>query len=200
MINFTIHEEPGDWSEDYAFYLMLGSGRINAIGYYFGLQTDVYRPGVGGAGKGILYSRWETRDLANARAAEDGWTQQSGHEGNFIGVRRNYDWTAGDYTARLAPDGLEDDGEWYSLWITHNNTEETTWAGSLKFPLVNGMSQQHPHSYTTLEIYGGKYIRPIDIPEMHVSMEAPLADNKKPEFWEPNYSCVNDVNLSQYYA
>ena len=136
------------------------------------------------------------RDLANARAAEDGWTQQSGHEGNFIGVRRNYDWTAGDYTARLAPDGLEDDGEWYSLWITHNNTEETTWAGSLKFPLVNGMSQQHPHSYTTLEIYGGKYIRPIDIPEMHVSMEAPLADNKKPEFWEPNYSCVNDVNLS----
>ena len=83
---------------------------------------------------------WETRDLANARFSEtDGWTQSSGHEGNFIGVRRSYAWGAGDYRIRFAPDGdPEDDGVWFGLWITDRSTDVATWIGSLKFPLLDG--------------------------------------------------------------
>ena len=33
--------------------------------------------------------------------------------GNGIGVRRSYDWAAGNYRVRIAPDGLDLDGEWF---------------------------------------------------------------------------------------
>ena len=83
-------------------------------------------------GKGAIFSRWETRDLSLARFAEaDGWAQSSGHEGDFIGVRRLYPWGTGDYTARLAPEEHLPDGVWYGVWVTDLSTEITTWIGSL---------------------------------------------------------------------
>ena len=45
--------------------------------------------------------------------------ESSGHEGDFIGVRRSYGWGAGDYRVTLAPDGEPGkDSAWMSLWIT----------------------------------------------------------------------------------
>ena len=101
-------------------------GKLSDVAFYFGLQTDVhaseppYR-----RGKGLLFSRWETLDLATARFSEtDGWTQSCGHEGNFIGVRRSYAWGARDYRVRFAPDSdPEDDGVWFGLWITDRSTD-----------------------------------------------------------------------------
>ena len=52
--------------------------------------------------------------------------QSSGHEGDFIGVRRFYDWGPGDYVARLAPDGADRDGQWVGLWITEVSTDTTS--------------------------------------------------------------------------
>ena len=43
-------------------------------------------------GKGLIFSRWKERNLVNARIPDDGFTESSGHEGDFIEVRRNYDW------------------------------------------------------------------------------------------------------------
>lgn len=170
---------------------MICNSNISDIGFYFGLQTDVSDPERGVRGKGIIYSRWETRDLANARIADhtEGWTESSGHEGDFIGVRRSYDWTAGDYRARIAPDGAPDaDGEWYGVWITELSSEVTTWAGSLKFPFVNGESAIMSPTYTTLEIYGNDLIRPIDIPEWRVSLKMPIGDGERPSAGYINYS------------
>ena len=177
-VNFTIHNNIDDFSNQNGIYLMLGVSEISGVLFYFGLQTDVGAPEPPYLrGKGLIFSRWETRDLANARIAnpDEGWTESSGHEGDFIGVRRSYDWGTGNYRVRIAPDGLDSDGEWFGLWITDIDSNETVWIGSLKFPLLNGRARIEPRSYTTTEVYG-KVFRPIDIPEWYVSVERPLAD------------------------
>ena len=174
--------------------MMLAYGWISDIAFYFGVQSDVKAgtPPYEGRGKGALFSRWETRDLSLARFAEaDGWTQSSGHEGDFIGVRRLYPWGAGDYTARLAPEERLPDGVWYGVWVTDLSTEITTWIGSLWFP-PGGITSA---IYSTLEIYGGRPIAPIDIPMMHVSMRRPSGDQEMAQRGAAGYSGVNGVEL-----
>ena len=172
--NVTIHEDVDSFPTYMGIYLMLGHGHISGKGYYYGIQVD------GGEGypieKRLIYSRWDTRDLANARVPEDGWTESSGHEGDFIGVRRLYDWTAGEYRLRLGPDGADEDGEWFGLWITDLETDTTTWIGSLKFPYVANRAVISPPSYATIEVYGIQKVRPIDIPELSISIEPPKGD------------------------
>ena len=194
--DFTIRNDPGDFSDDYGLYLMVCFGSISNHNFYFGLQTDVNDPNLGsGRGKGLIFSRWGERDLAFARVAddEDGWYQSSGHEGDFIGVRRSYNWGTGDYRMRLAPDGLDDDGEWYGLWFTDLSADETVWAGSLKFPLIGGTTAAKPPLYSTLEIYGRPFIRAIDIPEWRVTMKRPYGDGILATWGSPGYSGLGRV-------
>ena len=176
-VSVTIHNDVELRGRD-GLYLILGNGSISDVGYYFGIQTDVYSPvPPHSRGKGLIFSRWKTRDLTNARIPDDGWLQSSGHEGDFIGVRRSYAWGAGEYRVRIAPDGpLEDDGVWFGLWITELRSGVTTWIGSLKFPLLDGKGVITATSYSTMEIYGHSQIRPIDIPRWHVSIERPTMD------------------------
>lgn len=177
VVDLTIHNDVDSFLGDHGIYIILGQGFISEEGYYFGIQTDVSDPSIGRSrGKGLIFSRWGTRDLANARIAEDGWTESSGHEGDFIGVRRKHDWSAGDYRLRLGPDGAETDGEWFSLWITELASDTTTWIGALKFPYVDNRALIQPPSYTAIEIYGIRRIRPIDIPELRVSVKVPSGD------------------------
>ena len=190
VTDFTIHNDVGDWSDEHGYYLILLQNQISGVGFYFGVQTDA-----NGRGKALIYSRWATRDLANARYSEsDGWTQSSGHEGDFIGVRRNYDWGAGDYRVRIADDGLEEDGEWFGLWITDLNADETTWIGSLKFPLADGGARIQPYSNATIELYGNPGIRPIDIPRWHVSVSRPSGDGKRSEWGSTRYPYDDSEN------
>ena len=115
ITDVTIHRDVDYFPEHMGIYLMLGQGEISGIHYYYGMQVD------GGGGhpieERVIFSRWDTRDLANARIPAGGWTQSSGHEGDFIGVRRRYAWTSGEYRLRIAPDGKGEDGEWFGLWV-----------------------------------------------------------------------------------
>ncbi len=187
---FTIHNDPGDFSDVYGLYLMLCSGEIGDVEFYFGLQTDVIGHPDGARGKGFIFSRWETRDLAYARVAdaEGGWAETAGHEGDFIGVRRSYNWGSGEYRVMFASDGADSDGKWYGVWITDKATYETTWIGSLKFPYENGMSAIGPSVYTIMEIYGGTAIQAFRIPEWHVSLRRPLGDGLESEWFESGYA------------
>ncbi len=188
--DFTIHNDPGDFSDVYGLYLMLCHGFIGDVGFYFGLQTDVDGHPENVGGKGLTFSRWDTRDLANARAvdSEEGWTQSSGHEGDFIGVRRTYDWGVGEYRVSFAPDGADADGEWFGVWITDKATYETTWIGSLKFPYENGRAAVGPAVHTTMEIYGGRQIEASRIPAWHVSLKRPLGDGIESEWYVSGYA------------
>ena len=117
--------------------------------------------------------------MANVRVAEDGWSQSSGHEGDFVGIRKAYNWDAGDYRARIAIDGEDEEGKWFGLWITDNATGETTWCGSLRFPFRNGNALLDDVHISVAEIYGDPVgIRPIDIPEWHITMQKPMADER----------------------
>ena len=197
VFDFTIHSDPGNFSERNGLYLMVCSGDVGEHGFYFGLQTDVYDPNRrSGRGKGLIFSRWGERDLAWARPAEGGWMQSSGHEGDFIGVRAAYEWGIGDYRMWIAPDGADEDGEWYGVWLTDYTADTTVWAGSLKFPYDNiGKTAITASVYTTLEIYGSP-IRPIDIPEWYVTMQRPDAGGIKPAYGSPGYSPFNGEILN----
>ena len=81
------------------------------------------------------------------------------------------------------------------VWITDLSTGETVWAGSLKFPLVNGTTAVKPPLYSTLEIYGRPLIRPIDIPEWHVAIKRPLGDGIAATWGDPGYSGVLDAPM-----
>ena len=188
--DFTIHTDPGDFSDDYGLYLMLCYCFIGNVDFYFGLQTDVVGHPENVGGKGLIFSRWETRDLANARVAdsEEGWVESAGHEGDFIGVRRRYNWGAGEYRVSFAPDGADSEGEWFGVWITDKATYETTWIGSLKFPYENGRAAIGSQVYTNMEIYGGSQIQAFRIPEWHVSLKRPLGDGLESGWFESGYA------------
>ena len=47
VYDFTVHNDPGDFSDSYGLYLMVHFGEISGSSFYFGLQTDVYDPGLG---------------------------------------------------------------------------------------------------------------------------------------------------------
>ena len=203
VFQFTIHDDV-DLGGSTGYYLMLSYGDLGATRYYFGLQTNVYAPqSQTYRGKGLIFSRWGTRDLSNALAADtDGWTQSSGHEGDFIGVRRSYDWGAGSYLVKLALDTslTAQDGKWYGVWITDVSTGVTTWGGSLKFPPKNSKTLIRKKSISTLEIYGGS-IKPIDLPRLRVSMQRPEGDGVQASSGQTSYDQLarNILNSDVYY-
>ncbi len=170
-------------------YLMTCFGDVDGTGYYFGLQTDVYEPGAGGRGKGLIFSRWKTRDLRNARIPRDGWMQSSGHEGDFIGVRRSYDWTKGEYRVRIGQDGADDSvGRWFGVWITDISTDVETWIGSLRFPPTMGRPPMiGPRCYNTVEVYGWP-IAAKDIPYWKVTLGPPKGDDEEAIVTEAGFS------------
>ena len=191
-IDFTIHNDT-ELRGRHGLYFMAAYSWISDVPFYFGLQTDVHSPEPPRRrGKGLIFSRWDTRDLALARWHDtEGWNQSSGHEGDFIGVRRSYDWGAGEYRFQLAPDGeAEADGRWFGVWITDKATGVETWAGSLKFPMVNRKAEIRDSTYSTLEVYGSP-IRPIDIPEWHVSIEPHQGDGRKADAGTVDYSWIH---------
>lgn len=196
VTDFTIHNDVGDWSDEHGYYLILIQNYISGVGFYFGLQTDVSAPVYPyQRGKGAIFSRWDTRDLSNARwHPSDGWSESAGYEGDFISVRRSYHWGSGDYRIRIAPDGSDADGEWFGLWITDLAANEETWIGSLKFPLANGTATFQPYSSATIELYGNARIRPIDTPQWHVSVKRPLGDGVPATWAETSYPFDDSEN------
>lgn len=133
-------------------------GKINDNGFYFGMQTDVSRPG--GAVRGFLFSRWGRASTQDARVAAEGWSSaltaaQSG-EGDFVGVRVAYPWSAGRYTFHLRPDRLDGDATWIGLTIHDHQTNDDIDVGSLRFPGRQVVLDGAVASF--VEIYGGDVI------------------------------------------
>ena len=177
--DFTIHNDvnPDDVTEDHGLHLKLAQGEISGTGYGFEIQVSRGEGGYYGSypSKQVIFWVSDTDDLANAKAAPDGHADDSGY--NSVSVWIAYDWGAGDYRARIAPDGEDSGGKWFGLWITDKAAGETTYCGSLRFPLgADGAAAIEPWAFTTVEAYGGAPIMPIDIPEWHVSVKRPIAD------------------------
>ena len=176
---FTVREDPGHFSEDHALVMAFGWSSIGSTRFGFGIRTDLDKPGTDGSqGKGIVFNRWDTHDKTLANSTEDGWVVTGMILGDFISIRKPYDWGVGDYTVRIAHDETADDpdGRWYGMWITDSEDEET-YMGSLKFPMVGGEPPKiNPRGdlyQSMLALLGGSVIKPQEIPVFEIALSPP---------------------------
>ena len=193
VVDVSVHNEVDGFDGQHGLYIQLGralspiSNSISAS-----KQTRPLTPRRETSATSDSYSPVGTPEtLAWARTSPSGWNESAGYEGDFISVRAPYDWGVGEYRLRLAPDGADQDGEWFSLWITALTTGVTTWAGSLKFPYHDNEAIIAPLSYANIEIYGTEDIRPIDIPEMSISVEPPSGDGVQATVASMGYSSID---------
>ncbi|MCY4559942.1 MAG: hypothetical protein OXF79_26995 [Chloroflexi bacterium] len=179
-MNFTVREDPGHFSEDHNLVMALGWGSIGSTRFVFGIRTDVDDPDTDGSeGKGILFNRWGTHDTSLARPTDDGWVGIGRTFGDFISIRKAYDWGVGDYTVRMAHDGSvnDADGRWFGMWITDPNGVET-YMGSLKFPFDNAGANPkfNPRGdlyHSMMGVLGRGVIKPHEIPVFEVALSPP---------------------------
>jgi len=177
---FTIHEEP---SNEAKMYYSMFYGTINdSINFYYGIQTDVLKLGSSPpwGGRGLIFSRWQTRDTLNYSLADGGWGQSAGYEGDFIGVRRSYEWTVGTYETEIKRDSTDNIGDWYSLKIRKLPDNNQFYIGSIRFESSSLSEGIKPYGTGFLEIFGN--IPSKEIPDWHVSMDDITVD----EFRKPS--------------
>jgi hypothetical protein len=145
--DLTVHVDPGDSVGE---YLALFNGTIDGSACYLGLQTDIFRPDLGrGIGKGLIFSTWWSFDANDTRVASDGFGELGTHEGRFVGIRRPYAWTAGDYRVALSRSDAELVGgrvmDWFDLSIEPvgrvaagadrpSPVGPRYWIGAIRFP------------------------------------------------------------------
>ena len=199
---FTIYNEPtnadGSINKD-GLYYQFYQGIINdTIGFYYGIQTSVWNPN-GINKKGIIFSRWKTRDVLNYKIANGGWGQSAGYEGDFIGVRINYEWGIGTYTIEVKKDSSDNKGDWYGLWITNTSNKQNTYCGSIRFETSSKSSGIKSSGITWSELYF-KADKNTTLPNWHVSVDEVLADNKAPINVTSDYNKNTFVGFSNIFT
>ncbi len=138
-------------------YIAPFNQHINDIAFYGGLQThingkaDKENPVLVTRGKGAIFSRWKESHLNAIMQADGGLFESSDHEGNFIGVRNDFEWGVGSYRLCLRkgdtvagaplPSGTPPANAWGTYvhtWVkmsaTDLSTNETIFMGALAFP------------------------------------------------------------------
>jgi len=193
-INLTILYEPDNRD---GLYFQMYQATINGVGFFFGLQTRMYNPIKHIVGKGILFSRWETKNLSNVKTVEEGWSENDDYEGDFVGIRKLYDWSNHSYQFKLQYIESDDVGDWYGVWI--NDLDESTqeFLGSIRFPITSsnktGISDG---GITWTELYYKK-VELTPIPTWHVSIDGiHVTDNKIPaKSATSSYSDINHTDI-----
>jgi hypothetical protein len=163
----TVRVDPGTSVGE---YLALFDGSIDGAHCYLGLQTDVEHPDLGrGVGKGLIFSTWWSFDESDTCLAPGGFRQLGTHEGRFVGVRRPYVWSTGDYRVTLSRGDADEAAsrpmDWFYLSIqpldpaapgergTPRGPEERI--GGLRFPrrIPGRPARVDPGGLTFLEVY-----------------------------------------------
>lgn len=186
---FTIHELPtleNGNEYDGGLYWNFYQGVINDnIGFYFGIQTLVGGDPDGILSKGVIFSRWETRDISNYRLAQNGWGQSAGYEGDFIGVRKEFEWGVGTYDIELKRVETDDKGDWYGLFLRNVNDPSFTYIGSIRFEHGNNEGIRSG-SGTWTEIYSAN--SSMEFPRWHVSIDdVRINNNEQPNRIQSRY-------------
>ena len=194
VFDMRCHTDPGT---EVGLYYAPWNGSIDGQMFYFGVQTDVHHPENGSTGKGWIFSTWWTFDLADTRVPDNGFVQQGTHEGRFVGVRRNLDWSVGDWVARLERGASDGDGDWFDLSVEPLG-EARTWIGSLRFKRADPAvpARIEPTGPAFLEVYSGAS-RYRDIPEWHIDAMVRGCVTARSEY--PAYPTAEVPNCDSYY-
>jgi len=132
-VDVTFHSAPAPAA---AVYVQLYDFKIGKTGQYFGFQYAF-----GDSGKletKFIWSRWATRDKADAWVPEGGSIESAGHEGDFVGVRYPYAWAKGTYTVHVMMRETDAVGTWYEMRVYDHQAKKWTTIGRLRFPAVDG--------------------------------------------------------------
>ena len=132
-VDVTFHTEP---LPSAAIYLQLYDFKIGNTGQYFGFQY-AFRDKAQLETK-FIWSRWGTRDKADAWVAEGGTIESAGYEGDFVGVRYPYAWGKGTYTVHVMMRDTDAVGTWYEMMIYDHQMKKWTKIGRMRFPRADG--------------------------------------------------------------
>jgi hypothetical protein len=146
----------------------------DTIGFYYGIQTRLRKPS-GEVKKGIIFSRWKTRDKKNYAVSNGGWGESAGYEGDFIGIRKNYEWEVGQYEIGIQKDSTDVIGDWYGLKIKNISTNVEEYIGSLRFEKSTKSTGMKSGGITWSELYT-KLSQNTPIPNWHVSVNSVYAN------------------------
>jgi hypothetical protein len=120
----------------------IGIAHLGNTPFYGGIQTqadgytkrDQYLRKIG---PGFIFSMWGERSLDAIRPSIGGFCQSSGHEGDFVSVRRPYQWQKGKYTYKVVRmDKEEIDGKpftWVGVFVFSHEKGESVFVGALRF-------------------------------------------------------------------
>lgn len=160
----------------------IGLGHLSKTPFYGGLQTNSdgntrKDPKLRGLGYGMLFSIWGERSLDAIRPSDGGFLQSSGHEGDFVSVRRPYEWKKGKYTYRLAKMDAETiDGQaytWIGAFVKNHEKDENIFIGALRFKGKDLVLEKKIANF--VEIYG-KRKPAADIPKVTITFGPPVVN------------------------
>ncbi len=139
----------------------IGLGHLSKTPFYGGIQTqaDGYTKKdrrLRKIGPGFLMSMWGERSHDAIRPSVGGLCQSSGHEGDFVSVRRPYEWKKGKFTYRIVrmdKQMVEDKPyTWVGAFVYSHEKDENVFIGALRFPGERLELNRNIASF--VEIYG----------------------------------------------
>lgn len=153
----------------------IGIGHLSNTPFYGGIQTqtDGYTRDnrqLRKIGPGLLMSMWGERSHAAIRPAQGGFYQSSGHEGDFVSIRRPYQWSKGTFTYKI----IRMDQEiiagkpytWVGAFVYSHSKDENIFIGALRFK--GDQLKLSPKIASFVEVYGPR--KPVaEIPKLTVT-------------------------------
>jgi len=165
----------------------IGLGHFGKTPFYGGVQTQIdghtrKDPKVRKLGPGFLFSMWGERSLDAVRPSIGGYCQSSGHEGDFVSVRRPYEWRKGTYTFKIVRmDEEEIDGEphtWVGGFVRSHEKDENVFVGALRFKGEDLVLDRKLASF--VEVYGRRI--PVgEIPRVTVTLGNLMVNGERAE-------------------
>ncbi len=162
----------------------IGIGHLSKTPFYGGIQTqaDGYTKQdqhLRKIGPGFIFSMWGERSLDAIRPSLGGFCQSSGHEGDFVSVRRPYEWKKGKFTYKIVRmDKEEIDGKpftWVGVFVYPHEKRENVFVGALRFKGEQLVLSRKLASF--VEVYGRR-ISVNEIPKIKVTFAPPVVNGK----------------------
>lgn len=162
----------------------IGIAHLSGTPFYGGIQTQAdghtrRDPKVRKIGPGFILSMWGERGLDAIRPSVGGFCQSSGHEGDFVSVRRAHGWRKGTYTYRVVRmDREEVEGKpctWVGAFVRSHEGDENIFVGALRFPKDALVLARKVASF--VEVYGRR-IPVEEIPRVTVTFGNPTLNGK----------------------
>lgn len=201
-INFRVYDYPknsdGSINGD-GLYFQMYNAYINGQQFYFGIQTTVRNPATNVTGRGFIFSRFGTLDLSNAQVPPNGFTEVGTYEGNFISIRKYYDWKPQSYKFKLVKTRTDAIGDWYSIYLKDLVTLQEDFMGAIRFPIVPlGQQGINNGSGSWTEIYS-KVNTNTPLPNWHISLSDPIVNTNINFVTGESIYATNMKNTDIYY-